>query len=450
MVCGKRGQAALEFLTTYGWAVLGLLIVIAGVSYYNDFASVRTEQCRLDGGVGCSSVDMVKVNDTQYFVDVTLVNTQRGEKEIRDALIKGPLGDEYCSASAFAGASASPNTFTLEQGLTKTVRFVLEDAVGDCDFATSGLSGLDTESELEVQLFTYSEGDIVSGVVTGTIQTTILETDASYDVTSCQDVGTLCPENCGYSNDGGVTCFQGAGCATLCPEDAPPSISLSLSSGANNLVSLPNVPAESNMQDILQPLLDDGDFNSISDGTTTYFGSDLASLSWNVQDAYYIQVSNNAILTVELEENPLPQFDLTLEAGENLVMIPSGMTSDELFDLVAAGAIYENSLVSVEDAAGNIIERVDGEWVNGITSLSAGDGLIIEVNADVDTEVQWGGTYDQVDIVTLEQGADNHIFIPYDVDLQEYLQPLLDQGWIQEITLNEDGSRIHEDDDNGI
>ncbi|MGV8086140.1 MAG: hypothetical protein ACP5N1_00780 [Candidatus Woesearchaeota archaeon] len=37
----KRGQAALEFLVTYGWAIMGALIVIGALSYFGIFNTQR-------------------------------------------------------------------------------------------------------------------------------------------------------------------------------------------------------------------------------------------------------------------------------------------------------------------------------------------------------------------------------------------------------------------------
>jgi hypothetical protein len=53
----KREQAALEFMTTYGWAILVLVIVLAtlyGLGVFN-LASTTPNLCTLSSSVGCLS-----------------------------------------------------------------------------------------------------------------------------------------------------------------------------------------------------------------------------------------------------------------------------------------------------------------------------------------------------------------------------------------------------------
>jgi len=51
----KRGQAALEFLMTYGWAILVVLIVIGALAYFGVLnpSMILPEKCSLSTGVAC-------------------------------------------------------------------------------------------------------------------------------------------------------------------------------------------------------------------------------------------------------------------------------------------------------------------------------------------------------------------------------------------------------------
>ena len=58
----KKGQAALEFLMTYGWAVLVVLIVIGAIAFFlsaNNPTDLIPEQCTLSDGFFCDD----------YFID---------------------------------------------------------------------------------------------------------------------------------------------------------------------------------------------------------------------------------------------------------------------------------------------------------------------------------------------------------------------------------------------
>ena len=51
----KKGQAAMEFLMTYGWAILVVLAAVAALAYFGVLSPDRflPEQCTLPSGVAC-------------------------------------------------------------------------------------------------------------------------------------------------------------------------------------------------------------------------------------------------------------------------------------------------------------------------------------------------------------------------------------------------------------
>ena len=51
----KRGQAALEFLMTYGWAILVVLAAIAALAYFGVLSPDRflPEKCTMPSGLAC-------------------------------------------------------------------------------------------------------------------------------------------------------------------------------------------------------------------------------------------------------------------------------------------------------------------------------------------------------------------------------------------------------------
>jgi len=53
----KRGQAAMEFLMTYGWAILAAVIVIGVLAYFGVFspATYVPNQCTVSAPFGCNA-----------------------------------------------------------------------------------------------------------------------------------------------------------------------------------------------------------------------------------------------------------------------------------------------------------------------------------------------------------------------------------------------------------
>jgi len=80
----RKGQAAMEYLTTYGWAILILVIVMGALLYLGVFnASGRVpERCSLPAGMSCGSILLKTAssssNDIQ-FSSMTITNNM-GER----------------------------------------------------------------------------------------------------------------------------------------------------------------------------------------------------------------------------------------------------------------------------------------------------------------------------------------------------------------------------------
>ncbi|MFT7615691.1 MAG: hypothetical protein ACI8Y7_000513 [Candidatus Woesearchaeota archaeon] len=56
MIQNKKGQSALEFLATYGWAFLVILIMIGALAYFGvlDPSQFLPEKCVFGTGIGCT------------------------------------------------------------------------------------------------------------------------------------------------------------------------------------------------------------------------------------------------------------------------------------------------------------------------------------------------------------------------------------------------------------
>src|SRR3989339_1555443 len=62
----RKGQAALEFLMTYGWAILVVLAAIGALAYFGVLSPDRflPEKCTLPSGIAC--LDFKYASDTNF------------------------------------------------------------------------------------------------------------------------------------------------------------------------------------------------------------------------------------------------------------------------------------------------------------------------------------------------------------------------------------------------
>ena len=84
----NKGQAALEFLTTYGWAFLVILVMIGALSYFGvlDVSRFIPDSCKLDGNIECPayalSEDTLQIQIRNNLADtVDIVEIKIKEKE---------------------------------------------------------------------------------------------------------------------------------------------------------------------------------------------------------------------------------------------------------------------------------------------------------------------------------------------------------------------------------
>ena len=147
----KKGQAAMEFLMTYGWAILVVLVAIGALAYFGVLnpSKFLPSSCTLGPGMGC---DDFKVTAT----DAQLV-LRNG---IGDSLTATSVAISGCTASAEAdGDDAWTDGSVLggDDGITLT----------SC---TNGNSGDRFKADVVI---TYTSSSGVNHTVTGDITTKI-------------------------------------------------------------------------------------------------------------------------------------------------------------------------------------------------------------------------------------------------------------------------------------
>lgn len=158
----KKGQAALEFLMTYGWAILVVLIVIGALAYFgvlnpNTFVS---ERCNLPSPFVCSN-SVVKVSGPSLFAV-----TNSGGSEVKITGLKmiqtgsGETSDPEC---IFDGA-ATP--VAIKSGETSTI------TTASCTFIDVG-RGSKAKFNLELKYYATESGSSFEKTVKGDMVSTL-------------------------------------------------------------------------------------------------------------------------------------------------------------------------------------------------------------------------------------------------------------------------------------
>jgi len=79
----RKGQAAMEFLMTYGWAILVVLVAIGALAYFGVLSPERLipERCVMQAGIQCADAKvtpttgtLVLRNSIGYTIDITNVS----------------------------------------------------------------------------------------------------------------------------------------------------------------------------------------------------------------------------------------------------------------------------------------------------------------------------------------------------------------------------------------
>ena len=105
----KKSQAAMEFLMTYGWAILVVLVAIGALAYFGVLSPDKflPSKCQLPSGIACNdfvidsttgNVDVVLRNGLGFTIDPITVTIDGGGCSAVDATTQAaldcPLGTE--------------------------------------------------------------------------------------------------------------------------------------------------------------------------------------------------------------------------------------------------------------------------------------------------------------------------------------------------------------------
>jgi|GEM_PF-1557218 len=95
MRCVRKGQAAMEFLMTYGWALVVVLVTLSALAFFGVLtpSGVLPETCFLGPGFAC---DDFKINETGVYMSVINALGKDLDEFIIVVNKEAPLSSELC------------------------------------------------------------------------------------------------------------------------------------------------------------------------------------------------------------------------------------------------------------------------------------------------------------------------------------------------------------------
>ena len=206
----KKAQAALEFLTTYGWAFLVILVMIGALSYFGvlDPSRYAPDSCRLSGVLECKGAFAVANTGTESSLQIQIVNNANKGITVTNATISEKKDNINYYAKSVGNGTISSNdkedvTLTFDNALTSEI--INEKKVFNLDI-----------------LYTL-QGSSIESIVQGTVTTTVQEgapavtcagaggyKDSSGDCWFGGELGESCTDVCGAKpSDGSWACNNG-------------------------------------------------------------------------------------------------------------------------------------------------------------------------------------------------------------------------------------------------
>ena len=136
----RRGQAALEFLMTYSWAILVVIIIIGALAYFGVLnpQSLMPDKCTLTAGFSCDDYLLQGGGSPQ--VSFTVTNGLGRSIELTYLNITSPAGNECKKDLTVTVAPGDRYTFTASAS---------ESEVSDCVDDLQGLEGSKTRVKIK-------------------------------------------------------------------------------------------------------------------------------------------------------------------------------------------------------------------------------------------------------------------------------------------------------------
>ncbi|MFH1447613.1 MAG: hypothetical protein ABIG39_02010 [Candidatus Micrarchaeota archaeon] len=126
----SKGQAAMEYLMTYGWAILIIVIVFLALMTFQIFTIRNPEFCQMPPGVLCTKTHLRASTDN---LEVTLYNSFPNDMVVVAIGCSKRTNSTKVCTTELCGTAYPPGAKIARSGLV-TFNLTCDDAVGDLDF----------------------------------------------------------------------------------------------------------------------------------------------------------------------------------------------------------------------------------------------------------------------------------------------------------------------------
>ena len=160
----KKSQAALEFLTTYGWAFLVILIMIGALAYFGILSPSKVLPSRCNFGPELQCLDYkITVSSTEGNVSIKLKNNVGDTVTGTLAALNKEDGTTY-------GCTINAQNTTISNWGAASVRDVGGTA---CPTTTGWVAGTKAKALVTMTYYTATSGATYTKNVQGEIYTTV-------------------------------------------------------------------------------------------------------------------------------------------------------------------------------------------------------------------------------------------------------------------------------------
>ena len=167
-----RGQAALEFLTTYGWAFLVILIMMSALAYFGVLnpSKLLPDRCNFGAEISCNKNTMVVANKADNTLIMRLSNNFGVGVVVTNARVTTDVPSVGACTPQINGAAI--NAFPWGSDITITFN-------ADCNDPDAGLCGdkmvpkEKIKFNIEIDYYPASAGLSYAKIIFGEIFTTV-------------------------------------------------------------------------------------------------------------------------------------------------------------------------------------------------------------------------------------------------------------------------------------
>jgi hypothetical protein len=153
----RRGQAALEFLTTYGWAILIILVMIGALSYFGVMnpGEMVPDKCVFSAGIGCQEYAAITSATEDDTIQAKLLNGFGYAITISDVTVRtSGVGDLPCTDGGTVDICTAANK---QCGLADPDGQWATEAMKELKIPCEGMSkGMHPRADVEI---TYQKSD---------------------------------------------------------------------------------------------------------------------------------------------------------------------------------------------------------------------------------------------------------------------------------------------------